>query len=204
MAGFVKDIERSESEQLQVVVGPNLDRVYLNGVEKRIFILNGKAGAGKDTFALYLNVLTPTLHYSSVRKVKEIARSCGWDDNNKTEKDRKFLSELKQLTTEYSDLSFKDVGERVREFLYRDIYKNIMLIDIREPEEIKRFVDCYPRTKTIYIENINIDKIESNNSDKRVENFQYDYIVKNNGTFDELEQEVKKFYNKVLEEGELI
>ena len=52
---------------------------------KQIFITNGMARCGKDTFAKFLNDIVPTLKYSSIDKVKDIARLCGWD-GGKTEK----------------------------------------------------------------------------------------------------------------------
>ena len=46
------------------------------------------ARSGKDTFAEYLNDFVPTLKYSSIDKVKDIAKQCGWD-GTKNEKSRK-------------------------------------------------------------------------------------------------------------------
>ena len=43
-------------------------------INKQIFITNGMARCGKDTFAKYLNEIIPTLKYSSIDKVKEIAK----------------------------------------------------------------------------------------------------------------------------------
>lgn len=48
-------------------------------MNKRIFITNGMARCGKDTFAKFLNEITPTMKYSSIDKVKDIARLCGWE-----------------------------------------------------------------------------------------------------------------------------
>ena len=59
-------------------------------MRKQIYITNGMARCGKDTFATFLNEYIPTLKYSSIDKVKTIAKLCGWD-GGKTEKDRKFL-----------------------------------------------------------------------------------------------------------------
>ena len=83
---------------------------------KQIYITNGMARCGKDTFAKFLNDIVPTLKYSSIDKVKDIAKLCGWD-GGKTEKDRKFLSDLKLLTTEYSNMAFEAIKSKVNEFL---------------------------------------------------------------------------------------
>ena len=61
-----------------------------------IFIINGSGGCGKDTFVeLFSKHYGPdkVWNYSSVDKVKRIAKEIGWT-GAKTEKDRKFLSDL--------------------------------------------------------------------------------------------------------------
>ena len=42
-------------------------------MEKHIYITNGVARCGKDTFAKLLNEFVPTIKYSSIDKVKDIA-----------------------------------------------------------------------------------------------------------------------------------
>ena len=70
---------------------------------KQIFILNGSGGVGKDLFVnmvkTSVNKFSPyrVWNYSSIDKVKAIATQIGWS-GGKTEKDRKFLSDLKVLT----------------------------------------------------------------------------------------------------------
>ena len=86
--------------------------------KQRIFIINGSGGVGKDTF---VELFTKhygeekVWNYSSVDKVKRIAKEIGWT-GTKTEKDRKFLSDLKLLTTEYNDMPMEDLKEKVKEF----------------------------------------------------------------------------------------
>lgn len=157
---------------------------------KKIFITNGMARCGKDTFAIFLNEIVPTLKYSSIDKVKEIAKLCGWN-GGKSEKDRKFLSDLKLLTTNYSDMPFKDIIEKANDFLSNDIYQ-VMLIDIREPNEINKAKKLL-KAKTILIENNKVKLINSNMADANVFNYTYDYIVKNNGTLEEFKENIKKF-----------
>ena len=163
-------------------------------INKQIFITNGMARCGKDTFARYLNEIIPTLKYSSIDKVKEIARLCGWD-GGKTEKDRKFLSDLKLLTTDYSNMPFEAIRSKVTEFLNDDIYE-IMLIDIREPAEIDKAKNAFG-AKTILIENNNIEQITSNMADANVFNYEYDYIIKNNGSLEDFKKETFNFARKI-------
>lgn len=164
-------------------------------IEKHIFITNGMARCGKDTFAAFLNEFVPTLKYSSIDKVKEIAKLCGWT-GGKTERDRKFLSDLKVLTSEYSDLPFKAIAQEIEKFR-EDNINSIMLIDIREPKEIEKAKKAFG-AKTILIENNRVKMIDSNMADANVFNYTYDYTIQNNGTLDEFREKVAKFAKEVL------
>lgn len=160
-------------------------------MDKLVFIVNGKPRAGKDTFAEILNRYMKVYKYSSVAKVKEIATLCGWD-GKKDERDRKFLSDLKMLTTEYSDLSHNDVLEEIKKYRSGEIEADVFLVDIREPEEIDRLakeVDAI----TVFIENNNVPNITSNKSDANVENYEYDFRIQNNGTLEDFEDSIKLF-----------
>ena len=156
------------------------------------------ARCGKDTFAKFMNDIVPTLKYSSIDKVKDIAKLCGWN-GGKTEKDRKFLSDLKLLTTEYSNMAFEAIRSKVNEFL-EDSQHVIMLIDIREPAEIEKAKTAFG-AKTILIENKNVKTISSNMADANVFNYTYDYTVKNNGTLDDFRENVEEFVSTVIQNG---
>lgn len=165
-------------------------------MKKQIYITNGMARCGKDTFAKFVNDITPTLKYSSIDYIKIIAKLCGWD-GKKTEKDRKFLSDLKELTTQYNDLAFNSIKEKVEEF-YNDDSCYVMIIDIREPKEIERAKIAFD-AKTILIENNNVDIIESNMADANVFKYNYDYIIQNNGTLEEFQNNVYGFvYSQII------
>lgn len=162
---------------------------------KKIYIVNGKPRAGKDTFAELLGKHCRVFKYSSVDKVKQIAAKCGWD-GGKDDKDRKFLADLKRITTEFNDMSYDDVAEKVAYFLKTDFF-DVMLIDIREPEEIERAIEGYG-AEAIYINNVNVPMITTNESDANVNNFVYDYIIANDGTLDDFAETVKDFYNRIV------
>lgn len=164
---------------------------------KRIFITNGVGGSGKDTFAELLNEIVPVYKYSSIDKVKEIARQCGWT-GGKTERDRKFLSDLKLLTTEYSDLSYNYVDAHVHNFLadYETRWQ-VMLIDIREPEEIEKAKQAF-KAETILIENPRVPDILSNMADANVRNYDYDYVIHNDGTLEDFKRTIQAWAAEVL------
>ena len=114
-------------------------------MNKQVFIINGGGGVGKDTFISLVNKAfkyskfnksnNPVMNFSSVDKVKKIATMIGWN-GEKTEKDRKLLYDLKSLTTEYNDMSFNSMKEKVSEFKFND--STMLFLHVREPIEIER------------------------------------------------------------------
>lgn len=161
---------------------------------KKIFILNGSGGVGKDTFVNLVSNYIPTIHFSSVTKVKEIAKAIGWD-GGKTEKDRKFLSDLKILCTEYNNMPFNSMKEMVDKFLNGDA--NALFIDIREPNEIEIAKKAF-NAETVLVKRDSVVHITSNMADANVYNYQYDHIIENNGSIKDLDNTAKKFVDKLF------
>ena len=166
------------------------DETMVN-MDKMVFIVNGKPRAGKDTFAEILNRYMVVYKYSAVTKVKEIAKQCGWT-GAKEEKDRKFLHELKMLTSEYSDLPYRDVMDKIEKYRSGEILADVFVVDVREPEEIERLQKATDAI-TIYIENENVPAITSNEADANVANYEYDFTIFNNGTIEEFEDNIMNF-----------
>lgn len=173
-------------------------------MDKQIFIINGSGGVGKDTFvelvSTELNDIFKKFHtvvnFSSVDKVKEIAREIGWD-GKKSEKDRKFLSDLKILTSEYCDMPFKSMKNKVAEFM-NDEESIFLFLHIREPEEIARAVKEFG-AKTILVVRDAVKHIVSNMADENVFNYNYDFVVNNIGTKEELNIKAKDFVQEVID-----
>ncbi len=161
-------------------------------MNKEIVIINGTGGSGKDTFVEFCAKYVKVMNFSSIDKVKEIAKLIGWN-GGKTDKDRKFLSDLKKLTTEYNDMAFNSISDAVVRFKNNE--DNLMFIHIREPEEIERAKNSFD-TKTLLIKRMGLENISTNYSDASVDNYDYDYII-NNTTLEELECEAKKFVKKL-------
>ena len=166
-------------------------------MKKHIFVINGSGGVGKDTFCNLVDKVSngKCFSYSSVNVVKQVAQLCGWN-GAKEERDRKFLSDLKDLLTEYNDLPFKDVCHQIDVFL-KDGFIEILFIHIREPKEIQKVVDKYPQVKTILISSMRVDHITSNHADAEVFNYEYDYIIHNDGSLDCLKEMAETFYHQL-------
>lgn len=159
---------------------------------KQIVIINGTGGCGKDTFVEYCKKYCQVFNFSSIDKVKEIAKMIGWT-GTKTEKDRKFLADLKKLTTDFNDMAFNSIKESVNSFNNSD--DEVMFIHIREPEEVDRTVKTF-KAKSLLIKRENQEIIKSNYSDANVENYTYDYIIINT-TLEQLEKEAQKFIEEL-------
>ena len=161
-------------------------------MKSKIYIVNGMGGCGKDTFAEFMRQMIPgVLKISSVDRVKSIARMCGWD-GGKTEKDRKFLSDLKVLTSEYNDMAFNYLKSWVKETQRDDYMFRVLLIDIREPDEIERAKNEFG-AKTILITNDRVPHITSNMADANVFEYTYDYTIDNSGSFEDFEANIRIF-----------
>lgn len=159
--------------------------------DKTILVVNGKPRAGKDTFALILNEYYSVYKYSIIDKIKTIAIDCGWR-GGKTEKDRKFLADLKDLTDAYSDVSFNDILDKIADFVDDIIEEDILIIDMRSPEDIDRLKELVD-VITVYIDNENIEDVLSNHADANVEQYDYDFVVSNNGTIEDFRRVIEAF-----------
>lgn len=159
---------------------------------KKIVVINGTGGCGKDTFVELCSKYISVYNFSSIDKVKEIAKIIGWT-GTKHDKDRKFLSDLKKLTTEYNDMSFESIKEAINIFNNNNF--ELMFIHIREPEEIKRVVEEF-KAYSLLIKRKNQELIKTNYSDASVFNYDYDYIIENT-TLEEYEKKAIKFIKEL-------
>ena len=165
---------------------------------KKWFILNGNQGSGKDTFKQALSKYAKVKSISTVDVPKEIAKSLGWD-GVKRDSDRNMLSDLKDWWTKYFDGSFKYVERELNNFLYgeKDSDVEIFTVDSREPEEIERLVRilCF---ETILVERDSASHTASNHADSNVHEYKnYDYVIYNNGTLEDLDNLAKTFVESI-------
>jgi len=159
-------------------------------MNKQVIIINGTGGSGKDTFVEFCSEFAKVTNISSVDKVKEAAKILvGWN-GEKDEKSRKLLVDLKQLSIEYNNSPTKYIQEEYDKFIKDN--SEYLFIHIREIEEIEKIKKLL-NAKTLLIRNPRIALITSNNSDGNVYNYNYDYIIENDGTLEDLKQKAKKF-----------
>lgn len=165
----------------------------------KIAIINGPAGVGKDTFVNFIkdNYLIGTIiNVSTIDCVKTAARALGWD-GVKDDKGRKFLSELKYFANQYYPISINTV----REALSENPRAACIFVHCREPKEIDKIKEEFDAI-TILVRNDYLgdipNNLPNNYSDQNVFNYDYDYIINNTGTLQDLEKTAKKFITEVL------
>lgn len=169
-----------------------------------VVVINGQPTSGKSTFVEICRQIKGKKYiyeYSTVDFVKEIAKLSGWN-GEKTPENRKFLSDLKELLTNWQDVPFKKTTERIEEFyalawnLYRIPHQQVIaFIHCREPKEIQRFKDYYDEEcVTVLIRRPTIENDnQSNHSDQDVFDYNYDYTIKNDGNLDDLAARAKQW-----------
>lgn len=173
----------------------------------KIVVVNGRPGSGKTTFEYIIKKKMSAFceMRSTVDLVKEIAMFyAGWD-GNKDLKSRKFLSDLKDLLTKFDNVPFNDI---VR---YKDIWEDdliaygvithphILLVDSREPEEIQKFKDELGAV-AVLIRRAEVENEEtSNHADANVFDFDYDWVIENNGSLEDLERRTLDFLDLLFD-----
>ncbi len=157
---------------------------------KKFIIINGTGGSGKDTFVSFCGEYVKVLNVSAVDKVKEAAKILvGWN-GEKDEVSRKLLVDLKKLSIEYNDAPTKYIKSMADNFINSN--DDIMFIHIREIDEIEKTKKLL-NAKTLLITNPRVQLITSNDSDAKVNEYNYDYYISNDGTLDDLKQKAKDF-----------
>lgn len=152
---------------------------------KQIIVINGQGGVGKDTFIeLLASSKLKIINVSSVDGIKELARMVGWN-GAKEERDRKFLSDLKILTSNYCGFSEYYLIKKAKEFLESE--NDLMFVHIREPFYIRTFLNKFPSAKTLLIRRGESSSY-GNVADDNVFNYDYDYVIDNCGSLGDLEE----------------
>ena len=171
----------------------------------KILVVNGHPHSGKDTFcetAFYNRGLVYPI--STIDRVKQVALFAGWD-GEKNAKGRKFLSDLKDIMTEYNDiprqyvLSFMDSRLQIHDDDMVGTDDVLFLVQSREPKDIQRWVD-ENGARTLCISREGVDQHWGNHADDEVANYKYDYYLENNGTLEEWEEITTKFIDMIRKE----
>ena len=160
-------------------------------MNKKIIVINGSGGVGKDTFVEFCSEFAKVKNISSVDKVKEAAEILvGWN-GEKDDKSRKLLVDLKQLSIAYNDYPMTYIKNEADDFLANP-EQQMMFVHIREISEIKKVKEIL-KAKTLLITSSRVEKILTNQSDANVDQYEYDIYMTNDGTLEELREKAKQF-----------
>lgn len=162
----------------------------------KVFIINGMARSGKDTFCNFVSEMyNDAYHFSIVDLTKDYAKQLGWN-GEKDEKGRKFLCELKRITDEYDDRNFQRVKDII-ERLNIESDNMVYLVDMRETQDIER-ARKELGARVVFVKNSNVPIINSNYADAGVFDIIYDIEIDNSGTLDDLKEKAKDFIDKYI------
>ena len=161
-----------------------------------VIIINGVGGVGKDTICDIVGKYYKTMIVSTITDVKKAGSLIGWQ-GSKSLKDRGFLSDLKDLCTEYYDYPFKKAVSDYESFL--NTHDDILFIYVREPQEIEKLrlyikKDGRADICTLLIKSDRFSQSYGNHADDDVELYNYDYIFNNNCSIEELEDSFMEFF----------
>ena len=167
---------------------------------KQVVIINGKGGVGKDFLCDIVGKYYKTKVISVVDEVKRIAETCGWK-GEKTPEARKFLSDLKLALEKYNSSPLISVFEKLNTFIQEE--DEILFIHMREKndiETIKQLVNFTGMGKSLSITTLLVerdglsDNIYGNVADDNVNDYNYDYVYKNNCSLDKVENNFIKYF----------
>lgn len=173
-----------------------------------VVIINGFAGVGKSSFVQFCKEERQknqdVFELSTIDSIKKIAKSIGWN-GEKTRRDRKFLSDLKDLLSRYNDYPHQLILNQIfeiKELSYKP-ENLIIFVHCREPEEIMRF-KLELGAKTLLIRRADAEKVNQvNHADNGVFDFEYDCTILNNGAIDELRKDAKNYMESLKEKCNL-
>ena len=156
----------------------------------KIIVINGQGGVGKDLFVGYCGYEDSGIYnISIIDGVKAAAETLGWT-GGKELKDRKFLSDLKDLTAEYNDFPFQhliaeiSIAEKKYKWYHESHNEFICFVHARELDDIDRLVYDYGARALI----IRRPEVEG------------DYEIWNDGNLYQLKDKAEKFIAQVREE----
>ena len=158
----------------------------------KVIIINGAGSVGKSTFvSLCHEIDSRVIETSTVDFVKEIALQAGWN-GIKDEIGRRFISDLKDAMEHYHDIP----NQKIDEFI-QSHPNDIIFVNAREPHNIQYYQNKY-NAISVLIKNCNIKQVKGNHADENVYNYNYDVIIDNSSTLEELKRKAKWFLTKYL------
>ena len=168
-----------------------------------VIIISGSAKNGKDNFVKFFmdHYEFKTVNWSTIDKVKKIAKkNFGWD-NKKTNEARKFLAEIKKAWVNYNNGPFIHMSNKIDNHFEKldenDKNNMIYFVHCREPYEIQKFKDKYKENCHTVLLKRDDREVPDNDADRNVGNYNYDKVIQNNGNKIDLQLEAVKYVDEI-------
>lgn len=168
-------------------------------MKKLVIVINGCGGAGKDTLCEFAAKTFKTVNISSIDPIKKIAAENGWN-GEKDLRSRKFLSDLKQLFTEYNDLPTVYAIEKLKAFAESE--NELFFVHIRESDQISHFISeaqahVGVTPLSLLVRSKRCESSYGNASDDGVENYKYDLYYDNDLPLEAAETDFTEFLKRI-------
>lgn len=164
---------------------------------KKVIVINGKGGSGKDTMCEIANKKYSVMNISAITPIKHAASLIGWN-GEKTDAARKFLADLKELSVAYNDFPNRYLIAQYEDFLKSQ--HQILFVHIRESDQIVRFISSIDGpVSTLLIRRPGQVSSYGNSADDNVESFDYDHIYVNSKPLTEVENDFLDFLSHIVE-----
>lgn len=166
-----------------------------------LFIVNGYPRAGKDTFVdICGGMIAAKGHHasasSSIDLIKSVTDFLGISEEPKTPEKRALWSDLKASLEKYNRFASRRTVQGILETMSKSKPKiRVGFVHVREPDAID-FMKTIARdceVFTIFVDRDDAERVTSNASDMEVENYDYDVIIRNHGTLENLENLAEAF-----------
>jgi len=158
----------------------------------KIFLVAGKAQSGKDFVGKKIQNYYDQFDQKSVitrfsKYVKLYAKEMTDWNGLEEEKPRKFLQQMGTFIREKMDNPYFFIKRMIEDIeIYSNFFDNVIITDVRLPDEIEQIKKLYKDAVVIYVKN----EKENNLKPKEKEHFteialddyeDFDYIIYNNG-----------------------
>lgn len=161
-----------------------------------VILINGYPNSGKDTFVSMVKAIYPkTINFHTSDPVKQALTDLGWKEDwngDKTDKARNLIAHIMKEGNELFNLLEVSVDAVVS----KSKVDTMVFIHVREPHNLKLLKEKY-NALTVLVRRPEAEQEYTNDSDRNVDDFEYDYIIENLGKLPLLEASAYLFVTEM-------